>query len=301
MSSTTTSGPPIPLPRRWSSRIKSAILRAISLAHYAIIDARGLAADAVNPQARLAAEIERLEAEVALLREELAIKDARLRRILPHRRPHYRPTERMRILELKAARGWSAAQTARTFLLDQQTVADWLRRVDEAGPDALVQLAEPVNKFPAFVRHVVGRLKVLCPTMGKVRIAQTLARAGLHLGATTVGRMLTEPPATPPMDGEAGPDVADADATPTRVVTAKRPNHVWHVDLTAVPIASGYWTAWPPWSLPQAWPFCWWVAVVVDHFSRRVMGLAVWKQPPTSQQVRDFLGRTIRANAATPN
>jgi len=24
--------------------------------------------------------------------------------------------------------------------------------------------------------------------------------------------------------------------------------------------------------LPQRWPFCWWVAAVVDHFSRRVMG-----------------------------
>jgi putative transposase len=72
------------------------------------------------------------------------------------------------------------------------------------------------------------------------------------------------------------------------------------VDLTAVPIVSGYWATWLPWALPQCWPFCWWVAVVVDHFSRRVMGLAVWKKPPTSQQVRIFLGRTIRANRAKP-
>ena len=44
-----------------------------------------------------------------------------------------------------------------------------------------MQLREPVNKFPDFVRHVVQRLKALCPTMGKVKIAQTLARAGLTM------------------------------------------------------------------------------------------------------------------------
>lgn len=73
-------------------------------------------------------------------------------------------------------------------------MASWTKRVDEAGADALVQIAEPVNKFPAFVRAIVRRLKTLSPTMGKVKIAQTLARAGLHLGVTTVGRILKEKP-----------------------------------------------------------------------------------------------------------
>jgi len=56
----------------------------------------------------------------------------------------------------------------------------------------LIQVTEPVNKFPDFVRYLVKQLKALCPMMGKVRIAQVLARAGLHLGATTVGRILKE-------------------------------------------------------------------------------------------------------------
>jgi hypothetical protein len=47
------------------------------------------------------------------------------------------------------------------------------------------------------------------------------------------------------------------------------------VDLTAVPIIAGFWAAWLPFTLPQRWPFWWWVAIVIDHFSRRVMGLAV--------------------------
>ncbi len=79
-----------------------------------------------------------------------------------------------------------------------------MRRLDEKGPDALLQLSEPVNKFPDFIRYLVQRLKILCPAMGKVRIAETLCRAGLHLGATTVGRILKEEHRPSP-GGEAQP------------------------------------------------------------------------------------------------
>jgi transposase len=98
----------------------------------------------------------------------------------------------MRVLQLKSARGWSCEQAAAVFVVDEQTLKSWLRRVDEERESALVQLAESVNRFPDFVRYMVRQLKALCPTMGKVRIAQVLARAGLHLGATTVGRILKE-------------------------------------------------------------------------------------------------------------
>ena len=74
------------------------------------------------------------------------------------------------------------------------TIGSWMKRVDEQGPDALLQIRDPVNKFPDFVRYAVQRLKTLCPSMGKVKIAQTLSRAGLHLGATTVGRIFKETP-----------------------------------------------------------------------------------------------------------
>jgi transcriptional regulator with XRE-family HTH domain len=146
----------------------------------------------------------------------------------------------MAILELRAARGWSLKQTADTFLVTPATIASWMKRIDERGPDALLQLREPVNKFPDFVRYIVQRLKTLSPSMGKVKIAETLCRAGLHLGVTTVGRILRE---------DLQPD-PEAVAPSTRVVTAKRPNHVWHVDLTAVPTSVGFWTSWLPFALP---------------------------------------------------
>jgi len=78
-----------------------------------------------------------------------------------------------------------------------------------------------------------------------------------------------------------------------RTVTAKYPNHVWHVDLTLVATMGGFWSTWLPWAMPQRWPFGWWVAAVLDHFSRRVMVLAPFKSPPTSEQLRAMLGRTM--------
>jgi len=250
------------LPRNWSEQICSAVIHVISLAHFSATFARSVAVNNINARIRLKAENNRLREEIALLIEEARIKDSRMDRIPALRRPHYPPIERMAILELRAARGWSASQTANRLLITPATIASWNYRLDEEGPDALVQVREPVNRYPDFVRYIVRRLKVLCPTMGKVKIAQVLCRAGLHLSSVTVGRMLREP--LPPRP--------TAETVPAaRVVTAKRPNHVWHVDLSAVPISSGFWTAWLPFALPQRWPFCWWVAVVVDHFSRHAM------------------------------
>ncbi|HUG92923.1 MAG TPA: DDE-type integrase/transposase/recombinase [Planctomycetaceae bacterium] len=171
-------------------------------------------------------------------------------------------------------------------------------RLDETGPNALVQTPEPVNRFPDFVAHLVQRLKTLCPALGKAKIASILARAGLHLAATTIGRMLKDRPAPRPAPAAAAATEPAGQAA--RGVKADRPNHVWHVDLTCVPTSAGFWTAWLPFASPQHWPFCWWLAVVLDQFSRRVIGFAVFPAPPTSTEVRAFLGRAIRAAGAGP-
>lgn len=90
------------------------------------------------------------------------------------------------ILELRAARGWSQAQTAAHFLVTPLTIASWKTRLDEEAKNALVRMPEPVNKFPELVGYLVRRLKVFCPTMGKKRIAKVLCPVsclfGLRLG-----------------------------------------------------------------------------------------------------------------------
>jgi putative transposase len=176
------------------------------------------------------------------------------------------------------------------FHVTAPTVASWLGRLEEEGPDALVQIRVPVNRFPDFVRYLVQRLKLLCPTMGKVKIAQTLARAGLHLGATTVGRMLREDAAPQPRPVSSVPSLG-------RKIIAPSSDHTWHIDLTAVPTGLGFWVPRLPFALPQQFPFCWWVGVVVDHFSRRVMGIGVFAKRPNCREFCTFLGRTIGRTA----
>ena len=176
----------------------------------------------------------------------------------------------------------------------EETIASWMLRLDEEGEAALVQLAEPVNKFPDLVVYLVRRLKRTCPALGKAMIARMLARAGLHLGVTTVGRMLKRDLTKGDLAVEELPPVTG------KVVKAKRPNHIWHVDLTTVPTAAGFWVPWLPFSKHQRWPFSWWVAVVVDHASRLVVGFAVFKRRPTSFKVQAFLGTAIRRSGSKP-
>jgi len=67
--------------------------------------------------ARVAARIAALEVENVQLKEELRIKDARMARLDPRKRPHFAGDERLAILTLRAARGWTTAETARRFML----------------------------------------------------------------------------------------------------------------------------------------------------------------------------------------
>jgi len=101
--------PEILLPKSWDTHVKSAILHIIALAQYTLTYSRSWAADSTNQRVRLKAENDRLVQEVAQLREEIRIKDIRMAQIDPKRRPHYPPTARMAILELRAARSWSCS------------------------------------------------------------------------------------------------------------------------------------------------------------------------------------------------
>ena len=163
--------PRIPLPKGWSDHVRAATLHVISLAQFALAHARGRAAYRLDASVRLAAQDDGHRQEVALLREELRIKDIRLARIEPRKRPHYPARERLAILLLRSTRGWSLEQTARTFLVTQATLAYWNRRLREEGAEKLIQGPEPINKFPDFVRYAVQHLKALCPGLGKVKIA----------------------------------------------------------------------------------------------------------------------------------
>jgi transposase InsO family protein len=200
----------------------------------------------------------------------------------------------MRILQLRAARGWTLEKTARRFLVDLQTLLHWVRRVDETGEHALVQTVEPVNRYPDVVRNLVRQLKCHFPSMGYERMAQMLARLGLFLAATTLRRIVRDATGSPPE-----PPVAIS-RTARRRAVARRPGDVWHIDLTTVPTRTGASVPWFPFSLPQRWPYCWWVAVIVDQVSRCFVGFAVFSSVPTSKQLETCLDRAVRRQEKPP-
>jgi putative transposase len=275
------------LPKNWRSSLRHAVLNVIGIVRIAMLVGRQALIDNGDVKG---ARIHQLESEVAMLREELRITGARMQRVAPHRRPQYTAIERMAILELRAMRAWSKAETARHFFVTDDTVRAWLRRADD---DSLVDTKTPVNRFPDFVRYAIQQIKLFCPTLGKAKIVDILARAGIHIGKTTVQRILNEKPTnlSDPTTDEPNRQCS---------IVSKYPGHTWHADLTAVPISGGFWAYWIPNAIWQRWPVCWWVLNVIDHFSRRSMGAAVFKCRPTSEGVTAALDRIMSAEKMRP-
>ena len=125
----------IPLPRSWPNHIKVGVVHAISIAHAAVVCSRGWAVNSSIERARLASELRASENEVSLLKEEIRIKDGRTGKMDPRKRPRYSPSDRMAILELKSARGWTIAETARIFQVEAETISSWMARLEFELPD----------------------------------------------------------------------------------------------------------------------------------------------------------------------
>ncbi len=268
-------------PRGWKKRVKRVLLNVLSLGRVctAVLEAEdALSAD---PESRSRGRNAAILRENELLKEELRLKDMRMFRVPGRRRPHYSPTDRMAILEIRAARGWSTGESAQRFHVSEATIASWLRKSDDLDSERLLKLREPVNKFPDLVRLAVRRLKAMCPRLGKDKIAEMFCRAGVEISSSTVSRIVKEPaPAAPPP------------AAKQALVRAKSANEAWLIDLTAVPIGGfGFWISWLPFSVPLCWPFCYWVGAVVDMYSRRALGIAVFRREPSSARIRSFLQR----------
>ena len=180
----------LPLPTNWHTCVRHAVLNIIGIVRIAMLVGReSLIKNGDVHEAR----IHQLESEVAMLREELRINGARMQRVPPHDGP-----------STTAWNGWPSCScvpcgleqsgNGSPFLCADDTVRSWLRRAED---DSLVQTNSPVNRFPDFIRYAIQQIKLFCPTLGKAKIADMLARAGIHIGKTTVGRILQENHSTP--------------------------------------------------------------------------------------------------------
>ncbi|MFC1461217.1 DDE-type integrase/transposase/recombinase [Verrucomicrobiota bacterium] len=282
----------IPLPLAWPALVRKAMLHVASLARWDMIYMHTASEHHEHPDSKTASDIQHRDDEIALLKEEIRILQTRIQKIPPGNRPYYPPAERMAILIHKAARGWNRHQTAKAFGITVQTISNWMSELEQEGEHALVQIPVPVNKYPEFLTFVTQQLKTLAPRFGKKTIAEYFMRAGLYLSTTSVSRYLKAPFSKPP---DPSLDPSTPEQTAKRIIS-RHPNHTWLVDLTTVPTRSGFWTSWPPFAWPQRWPFCWWLLIVIDHFSRKCLGIALFYEPPTSDQVHRILNKAIRQN-----
>lgn len=125
-----------PLPDGWCERVRSAMRGVISLAQYAMAATHGCAANSPIARLRSKAVNDQLRQHVPFLAEAIRTKDLRMKQVAPHKRPQYAPTERMASLELRAARVWSARQTANAFPVMAGTIASWRQRIDEGAVES---------------------------------------------------------------------------------------------------------------------------------------------------------------------
>ena len=86
----------------------------------------------------------------------------------------------------------------------------------------------------------------MCPTLGKVRIVQMLARAGLHIGSTTVGRMLKREPCAdevvakaPVVVGTTTDGTCQKETKPVATVATDPPKTFPNSAVGPLPCASG--------------------------------------------------------------
>ena len=219
-------------------------------------------------------------------------------RVPPNRRPHYTPQERLEILMLRAAAGWNAHATAMAFQVTAQTVSTWTQRLDEDGPGALLKTRQPVNKLPHFVHALVRQLRATFARWAKYglhRCWHAPDSSFLPRRSSACWRPRRRRPQVPPVSKSA---ISEAPRT-HRGIRAAYPHHVWHVDLTLVPLR-GLWVPWFPFALPQCWPFCWWVFAALDQHSRLVVCQAVFARQPSTEQICTALDAAVRTTGSVP-
>src|SRR5664280_369152 len=250
-----------------------ALLRATHLLGLARGSSLGRLRESGVTAARMFEKAEEQALLLSVTREAAGILGARWDKVPERHRPHYAPEERFRILRIRSFLGLSQRETAEMFRVSTETIARW---EVEAGADRevarpLVATDPPVRRFADVVRAVVKTME-LAGFGGNDLIARTLARAGWKLSARTVGRIRRERwPA---------PRVPEAASTVPRTVRAKRPNHVWMVDLTDVKGLFGLVT--------------FKVAVVFDAFSRMPLSARVFSKEASAVEIARFVSRTSK-------
>ena len=243
---------------------------AIVLAQ-AMQTARMRLAAAASPLLRLMIQRDHAITESALLRRELDILRASRQGLAPHRRPDYPPEQRLAIIQLMRMRGWNVKTAAGRLVIHHNTLRAWIKAVEGKGPNRLLDGAGVWNRVDDAVRWAAREIRRLCPEpeFGTRTIARHLLRAGLQISRSTVQRLLREPEVKKPQRKPRPPMEKPVGVNPDRLLTPRKPNQVWHADLTQIRIL---------------W-FTFFIAAVLDGFSRKILALKVYASTPCARNM----------------
>ncbi len=236
-----------------------------------------------SPLKRVLAERDDALLDAALLRREIGVL-RRNRARLPHeRRPHYAPEDRREILQIMRLRGWSFKKTAKRFVLHRNTVAAWQRAWAGKKKIGLFFGRVPWNRIADGIRWAVHEIRSLVPEpeFGTRTIVMHLIRCGIRISRSTVQRILREKrPARPARRTTTSQLVAPA--APFFVLRPPTTNHTWHLDLTTFEFLF----------------VRFYVAAVIDGFSRRLLALKVFPDAPRTAGILRMLRHTIAGYGA---
>lgn len=221
------------------------------------------------PTVRVLAQRDHAHSDAVLLERELAIFRSHRQCRPAKRRPYYSPQERAEILRLMRLRGWSAKETAARFVVHPNTIRNWKKAQlkKHAADDAVG--SPPWNRLHAGVRWLVHEIRSLCPErdFGTRTIARHLMRAGIQISRASVRRILEED--RPPRPRTCCSTTSGHRSAPEHFFMPPRPNHVWHMDMTVFRVL---------WMRFE-------VAAIIDGFSRKIMGLKVFRGSPSTAEL----------------
>ena len=233
--------------------------------------ARARLASAASPIIRLVIQRDHEVAESELLRRELDILRAGRENMPPQKRPDYRPTQRLAILQLMRLRDWNIKITAKRLVIHENTLRAWIKAADGNGKPNLLAGASVWNRIDDAVRWAAHELRRLCPEpeFGTRTLARHLLRAGIQISRSSVQRILREPehrnpPRKPRPVIEEPVGVESHD-----LLTPKEPNRVWHCDMTQIRVL---------WRV-------YYVAAILDGFSRKILALKAYRKTPCARNM----------------
>ncbi|HYN40584.1 MAG TPA: DDE-type integrase/transposase/recombinase [Thermoanaerobaculia bacterium] len=249
-----------------------------------------------DPVERSFARTKELELQLSFAWQTIDILLERLGRVAPAHRPHYRKTDRGRILQHKDVFHLSCREVARLYAVTRSTIHRWV--VDSVAPKRpdrpLVAPAPPDRTYSALVRQQVLNM-AMAGFGGSLRIAQTLALEGIRLSRSTVRRWTKETMPTPaaPTDassiaaretasGERATTITEGAKAPSlveRAVRARRPNHVLMVDVTVIKALMGL--------------LSFRLAVVIDVFSRFPLAWRLFDSEPSAEEMASVLDEAV--------